>query len=65
MQWRGKEGKREGKVPSASCLLNLSDAALDWPGVLECGMVGFGVCVWSYEERKSKMIDVCPREELQ
>jgi hypothetical protein len=27
-----------GEVPSASCLLNLSDAALDWPGVLEWGI---------------------------
>jgi hypothetical protein len=26
---------RGGNAPSASCLLNLSDAALDWPGVLE------------------------------
>jgi hypothetical protein len=28
---------------SASCLLNLSDAALDWPGVLECGILLVGV----------------------
>jgi hypothetical protein len=28
---------------SDSCLLNLSDAALDWPGVLECGILIVGV----------------------
>jgi hypothetical protein len=53
------------KVPSASCLLNLSDAALDWPGVLECGIMS-DLCVLECgKKRKLKLDELCLRQKLQ